>query len=150
MVRMRAAVAESVPGEPVIADLEVDEPGLGEVLVRVTACGVCHSDVHALQGHVMVFPVPFVVGHEPAGVVEAVGPGVRHVSVGDHVVACLSVFCGHCAHCVVGDTQRCVRRDEFARPRTRLRAFAAATKPSTSSAVSAGSPSTCWSVRTIW
>jgi len=112
---MRAAVVESVPGKPSIDNIDVDEPGPGEVIVRVEACGVCHSDVHSLQGHVVVFPVPFVLGHEPAGVVEAVGPGVHHVRPGDHVVACLSVFCGHCANCVVGNTQHCLRGDEFAR-----------------------------------
>ncbi len=108
---MRGAVFDSVPGVPVVRDVEVDEPGLGEVLVRVAACGVCHSDVHSLHGLGMVFPVPFVLGHEPAGVVEAVGPGVRHLGRGDHVVACLSVYCGHCANCVTGKSYRCFTDD---------------------------------------
>ena len=111
---MRAAVVETMPGVPVIRDIEIDAPGLGEVLVRVAASGVCHSDVHALHGHGMAFPVPFVLGHEPAGVVEAVGPGVGDLAPGDHVVACLSVFCGHCEHCVTGQPFRCFK-DEFAR-----------------------------------
>ena len=111
---MRAAVVESVPGTPRIRDVEVDAPGIGEVLVRTVASGVCHSDLHALSGHGMAFPAPFVLGHEPAGVVEAVGPGVRHLRPGDHVVACLSVFCGHCTHCVTGKSYRCFT-DDFAR-----------------------------------
>jgi S-(hydroxymethyl)glutathione dehydrogenase/alcohol dehydrogenase len=113
---VRAAVVEEIPGTPVISDVEVDEPGIGEVLVRVVACGVCHSDVHALSGAHIGFPVPFVAGHEPAGVIEAVGPGVRHLEPGDHVVASLSAFCGHCAQCQSGNPMRCSGRDEVARP----------------------------------
>jgi S-(hydroxymethyl)glutathione dehydrogenase/alcohol dehydrogenase len=111
---VRAAVVETMPGTPVIRDVDIDEPGYGEVLVRVAASGVCHSDLHALTGHGMAFPVPFVLGHEPAGVVETVGPGVRHLQGGDPVVACLSVFCGHCANCVTGKPYRCFT-DDFAR-----------------------------------
>ena len=111
---MRAALVETMPGTPTIGSVDVDDPRLGEVLVRVVASGVCHSDVHALSGHGMAFPVPFVLGHEPAGIVEAVGPGVRHLKPGDHVVACLSVYCGHCASCVTGKSYRCFT-DDFAR-----------------------------------
>jgi S-(hydroxymethyl)glutathione dehydrogenase/alcohol dehydrogenase len=111
---MRAAVVETVPGRAHIDEVEIDQPGLGEVLVRTAASGVCHSDVHGLHGHGAVFPTPFVLGHEPAGVVEAVGPGVKHVVSGDHVVACLSVYCGHCANCVTGKPYRCFR-DDYAR-----------------------------------
>jgi S-(hydroxymethyl)glutathione dehydrogenase/alcohol dehydrogenase len=111
---MRAAVVDTVPGMPHVRDIEIDQPGLGEVLVRTVASGVCHSDLHAMHGHGMVFPTPFVLGHEPAGVVEAVGPGVKHVQPGDHVVACLSVYCGHCANCLTGRAYRCFT-DDFAR-----------------------------------
>ena len=111
---MRAAVVESVPGTAQVGEVEVGEPGIGEVLVRTVANGVCHSDLHALHGHGITFPTPFVLGHEPAGVVEAVGPGVRAFAPGDHVVACLSAFCGHCANCVSGRTFQCFT-DEFAR-----------------------------------
>ena len=114
MRTMRAAVVESVPGMPVIDTVEVGEPGIGEVLIRTVATGVCHSDLHALHGGGMAFPTPFVLGHEPAGVVEAVGPGVRHLSPGDHVVACLSAFCGHCERCVTGRSYQCFT-DEYAR-----------------------------------
>lgn len=111
---MRAAVVERLPGKPLITDLDLDEPGIGELVVRVEASGVCHSDVHAMHGHGMTFPVPFVLGHEPAGVVEAVGPGVRHLQPGDRVVACLSVYCGHCPSCVTGKPYRCFT-DDYAR-----------------------------------
>jgi S-(hydroxymethyl)glutathione dehydrogenase / alcohol dehydrogenase len=112
---MRAAVVDSIPGTPQIRDVEIDEPGIGEVLVRTVASGVCHSDLHALHGHGAVFPTPFVLGHEPAGIVEAVGIGVKHVQPGDHVVACLSVYCGHCANCLTGKAYRCFT-DDYARP----------------------------------
>ena len=112
---MRGAVVDSVPGVPSVRDIDIDDPGIGEVLVRVAACGVCHSDIHALRGHGMVHPSPFVLGHEPAGVVEAVGPGIRHLRRGDHVVACLSVYCGHCAKCVTGKSYQCFT-DDFTRP----------------------------------
>jgi S-(hydroxymethyl)glutathione dehydrogenase / alcohol dehydrogenase len=111
---MRAAVVDTVPGKPRIGDVEVDEPGIGEVVVRTVASGVCHSDLHALHGHGIVFPTPFVLGHEPAGIVEAVGPGVKHVQVGDPVVACLSVYCGHCTNCLTGKSYRCFT-DDYAR-----------------------------------
>ena len=111
---MRAAVVDSVPGTAAIRDIEIDEPGLGEVRVRTVASGVCHSDLHALHGHGMVFPTPFALGHEPAGIVEAIGPGVKHVAPGDHVVACLSVYCGHCVNCLSGHANRCFT-DEYAR-----------------------------------
>jgi len=114
MRSVRAVVVETVPGGPTLSTVEVDEPGLGEVLVRTVATGVCHSDIHAMHGTGMAFPTPFVLGHEPAGVVEAVGAGVRRFRPGDHVVACLSAFCGHCDKCVTGRTYQCFT-DEFAR-----------------------------------
>lgn len=114
MVRSRAAVIESMPGEVRVDTVEVAEPAIGEVLVRTAASGVCHSDLHALHGHGMAFPTPFVLGHEPSGVVEAVGPGVKHLKPGDHVVACLSAFCGHCAKCLTGRSFQCFT-DDFAR-----------------------------------
>lgn len=114
MPRSRAALVESMPGEVRIDTVDVADPGFGEVLVRTAASGVCHSDLHALHGHGMAFPTPFVLGHEPSGVVEAVGPGVKHLKPGDHVVACLSAFCGHCAKCVTGRSYQCFT-DDFAR-----------------------------------
>ncbi len=114
MTTCRAAIVEATPGEVRIGTIDVSDPGIGEVLVRTVATGVCHSDLHALHGHGMAFPVPFVLGHEPAGVVEQVGPGVKHLKPGDHVVACLSAFCGHCAKCLTGHSYQCFT-DDFAR-----------------------------------
>jgi S-(hydroxymethyl)glutathione dehydrogenase/alcohol dehydrogenase len=114
MTTSRAAIVESMPGEVRIGTVEVAEPGIGEVLVRTAASGVCHSDLHALHGHGMSFPTPFVLGHEPAGVIEAVGLGVKHLKTGDHVVACLSAFCGHCAKCLTGRSYQCFT-DDYAR-----------------------------------
>ena len=92
MQSMRAAVVDSVPGVPTIQDVEISEPGLGEVLIRTVATGVCHSDLHVMDGTGMSMPTPFVLGHEPAGIVEAVGSGVRRPPPGDHVVGCLSAL----------------------------------------------------------
>ena len=87
--------------------VEVDEPRAGEVLVKVAASGVCGSDLHVLHGRATVATFPMVLGHEGAGVVEAVGPGVQGVDVGDHVVIALYGPCGHCAHCRAGDVTAC-------------------------------------------
>jgi S-(hydroxymethyl)glutathione dehydrogenase/alcohol dehydrogenase len=76
------------------------------VRVRTRACGVCHSDLHVLEGGIPS-PLPVVLGHEPAGVVEAVGRDVTYLAPGDHVIACLSVFCGACEFCLSGRTALC-------------------------------------------
>lgn len=98
---MRAAVLRSCPGPLEIDEVTVAAPSGREVLVRTGAAGLCHSDLHALKGDMEV-PVPTVMGHESAGVVEAVGPDASYVKPGDHVVACLSAFCGHCEDCLSG------------------------------------------------
>ena len=103
---MKAAIFHG-PGKPMtIETVEIDPPGRNEVLVRTHAAGLCHSDLHFIQGKYPT-PVPAVLGHEAAGVVEAVGEGVTHVQPGDHVVSCLSVFCGHCEYCVSGHLSVC-------------------------------------------
>ena len=107
---MKSAVLREV-GQPLaIEDIEIDGPGASEVLVRTAAAGVCHSDLHFIEG---LYPtkMPIVLGHESAGVVEEVGPLVRHVEPGDHVITCLSVFCGHCEHCLSGYPSRCGGRE---------------------------------------
>ena len=129
---MRAAVVESVPGRAEICEVELDTPGIGEVVIRTVASGVCHSDIHALHGHGAVFPTPFVLGHEPAGIVEAIGPGVKHVQPGDHVVACLSVYCGHCANCLTGKRTGASSTTTHVPPTLRPGSVAA-TRPCTSS-----------------
>jgi S-(hydroxymethyl)glutathione dehydrogenase / alcohol dehydrogenase len=86
---MKAAVLESIPGQLVIDDLSLDKPGPGEVIVNVKAAGLCHSDLHFMEAK-YPHPCPAVLGHECAGVVDAVGPGVTYVKPGDHVIGCLS------------------------------------------------------------
>jgi S-(hydroxymethyl)glutathione dehydrogenase / alcohol dehydrogenase len=107
---MRAAVLRSIPGVLAIEDVQVDNPGPREVLVRTVAAGVCHSDLHYLTGAYDT-PTPTVMGHESAGVVEAVGDQVSYVSPGDHVITSLSVFCGHCEYCLSGRMALCPHED---------------------------------------
>ena len=83
---MRAVVLRTVDDGPRLEEVVVDEPGAGEVLVRMAASGICGSDLHVLQGHSLAVVFPAVLGHEGAGVVESVGPGVGAVAVGDGVV----------------------------------------------------------------
>lgn len=104
---MKAAVLVQ-PGQPLeIHDLSVSNPGPHEVLIRTAACGLCHSDLHFIDG-AYPHPLPAVPGHEAAGIVEAVGSEVRTVKVGDAVVTCLSAFCGHCEFCVTGHMSLCL------------------------------------------
>jgi S-(hydroxymethyl)glutathione dehydrogenase / alcohol dehydrogenase len=107
---MKAAVLREV-GKPLqIEDVRISKPGPHEVLIRTAAAGVCHSDLHFVEGK-YPHPLPAVLGHESAGVVEAVGSEVRTVRPGDHVITCLSAFCGHCEHCLTGHMSRCVSPD---------------------------------------
>jgi S-(hydroxymethyl)glutathione dehydrogenase / alcohol dehydrogenase len=94
-------------GQPlVIENVEIDEPRAGEVLVKTSASGVCHSDLHFMEGSYPT-PVPIVLGHESAGVVEKVGEGVRSVKPGDRVVIAFVSSCGHCDNCVQGKPYLC-------------------------------------------
>ncbi|NVD45805.1 Zn-dependent alcohol dehydrogenase [Qipengyuania atrilutea] len=103
----RAAILEE-PGKPLrIGDISLAEPSAHEVLIDTKACGLCHSDLHFIDGN-YPHPLPAVPGHEAAGVVRAVGSEVRTVKPGDHVVTCLSAFCGHCEFCVTGRMALCV------------------------------------------
>ncbi|APE23225.1 MULTISPECIES: Zn-dependent alcohol dehydrogenase [Streptomyces] len=90
----------------VVDDLEVRDPGPGEVLVGIAAAGLCHSDLSVVDGTIP-FPPPVVLGHEGAGVVEAVGPGVTHVAPGDHVALSTLANCGACADCDRGRPTMC-------------------------------------------
>jgi S-(hydroxymethyl)glutathione dehydrogenase/alcohol dehydrogenase len=103
---MRAAVFREVAHPLEVEEIEVAEPAAGEVLVRVAASGVCHSDYHVVLGE-WASPVPVILGHEGAGVVEAVGPGVERVGVGDHVVMAWGPACGRCEYCISGRPQLC-------------------------------------------
>ncbi|MET7478668.1 Zn-dependent alcohol dehydrogenase [Streptomyces sp. NPDC005648] len=109
---MRAVVFDGKRVE-VVDDLEVREPGPGEVQVSLSAAGLCHSDLSVVDGTIP-FPVPVVLGHEGAGVVEAVGDGVGHVAVGDHVALSTLANCGTCADCDRGRPTMC--RKAIGRP----------------------------------
>lgn len=117
---MKAAVFREVGKPLLIEDVSINKPGPHEVLIRTKAAGVCHSDLHFVEGK-YPHPAPAVLGHESAGIVEAVGSEVRTVKPGDHVITCLSAFCGHCNHCVTGHLSRCisgdVRREKGDEPR---------------------------------
>lgn len=107
---MRAAVLNSCPGKLDIEDVDIDEPGPREVLIRTVAAGLCHSDLHFIEGKYPA-PCPTVLGHESAGIVESVGADVTYVSPGDHVITCLSVFCGECEFCLTGHMALCQSAD---------------------------------------
>jgi S-(hydroxymethyl)glutathione dehydrogenase/alcohol dehydrogenase len=100
------AVLDDGSDELVVTEIDVDSPGTREVAVRTLATGLCHSDLHYLDG-VLTRPRPVLLGHEAVGVVEAVGPGVETVAVGDHVVTCLVVGCGTCPRCEQGEPFVC-------------------------------------------
>jgi S-(hydroxymethyl)glutathione dehydrogenase/alcohol dehydrogenase len=103
---MKAAVLHA-PNQPLtIEEVELTRPQAREVLLRTAFAGLCHSDLHFIEG-LYPHPTPCVLGHESAGVVEAVGEGVTYVKPGDHVITCLSVFCGTCPQCVTGHPNLC-------------------------------------------
>jgi len=103
---MKAAVLYAA-GEPLaIEDLSIQDPRRGEVMVRVAAGGVCHSDLHVMHGDLGA-PLPVVLGHEGAGIVEKVGDGVTDFAPGDHVLLLWRASCGHCPHCQRGRPALC-------------------------------------------
>ncbi|MGH6689565.1 MAG: Zn-dependent alcohol dehydrogenase [Gammaproteobacteria bacterium] len=107
-MEMQAAVFRKVHEPLTIESVDVDKPWGREVLVRTAATGVCHSDLHVVDGiGRFALDRPIVLGHEGSGVVEAVGPDVTTVRPGDHVVACLSGFCGSCPQCLDGHPNLC-------------------------------------------
>ena len=113
-IETRAALLRSSPVERPFAltrplsieTVELDEPGPGEVLVRIAAAGLCHSALSVIDG-VRPRPVPMVLGHEAAGIVEALGPGVEDLSPGDHVIMVFVPSCGHCMPCAEGRPALC-------------------------------------------
>jgi S-(hydroxymethyl)glutathione dehydrogenase/alcohol dehydrogenase len=109
-MRTKAAVLYEAGQQLEMEYLELLPPSAGEVLVRYVASGVCHSDLHVMQG-LMPHPTPVVLGHEGSGVVEAVGPGVATVQVGDHVLTSYIPSCGRCPYCAVGRPNLCDLRD---------------------------------------
>jgi len=99
------------PNTPlVIEELDLEDPADGEVLVKLTAAGVCRSDYHVMKGE-WTSPLPVVLGHEGAGIVEGIGSGVKHVKVGDHVILNFRPNCGWCGHCVRGQPVLCSGSD---------------------------------------
>jgi S-(hydroxymethyl)glutathione dehydrogenase / alcohol dehydrogenase len=107
-MKIRAAVLEQF-GEPlVVQEIDLAEPGPGEVLVRLVACGVCHTDLYTASGVDPSGYAPTVLGHEGAGVVERVGSDVTLLKEGDHVVTLFSPQCGECVHCVSPLTNLCL------------------------------------------
>src|SRR6266699_5339768 len=101
------AVVFTSPAEPVeVADVDLDPPGPGEVRVEIAAAGVCHSDLHVRLGDWRP-PAPLVMGHEGAGRVVEVGPGVTGLTEGDHVVLSWVAPCGQCRYCLAGREARC-------------------------------------------
>ena len=107
---MKAAVLRAVGTPLSIEEVEIGLPGPHEVLIRTAAAGVCHSDLHFIEGSYK-HPLPAVLGHEAAGVVERVGSEVRTCKPGDHVITCLSAYCGHCEFCLGGRMSICPSSD---------------------------------------
>jgi S-(hydroxymethyl)glutathione dehydrogenase/alcohol dehydrogenase len=107
-VKIRAAVLEEFGSPLVVQEVDLAEPGAGEVLVRLVACGVCHTDLYTASGADPSGYAPTVLGHEGAGVVERVGEGVTSVVPGDHVVTLFSPQCRECVHCRSPRTNLCL------------------------------------------
>jgi S-(hydroxymethyl)glutathione dehydrogenase/alcohol dehydrogenase len=105
-MNMKAAILESAPGGMRIEQIPVPEPRAGEILVKVAACGVCHTDLHVMKAEV-AFPTPAVMGHEISGVVAALGPGVTGPAVGTRVASAFIMPCGFCTPCGAGRDDLC-------------------------------------------
>ena len=102
----KAAIVREYNKPVSVEEVEVESPHRGEVMVKIAACGVCHSDYSAVNGTIPM-PPPLVIGHEAAGVIEEVGEGVEDLAVGDHVVVVWIPMCGECRYCVEGRPALC-------------------------------------------
>jgi S-(hydroxymethyl)glutathione dehydrogenase/alcohol dehydrogenase len=107
-MQIRAAVLEQFGAPLTVQEVELAEPRAGEVLVRLVACGVCHTDLYTASGADPSGYAPTVLGHEGAGVVERIGEGVNSLAVGDHVVTLFSPQCRECSHCLSDRTNLCL------------------------------------------
>jgi S-(hydroxymethyl)glutathione dehydrogenase / alcohol dehydrogenase len=107
---MKAAVLHEANKPLTIEEVGINKPAAREVLIRTAFAGLCHSDLHFIEG-LYPHPLPVVLGHESAGVVEEVGSEVTYVKKGDHVITCLSVFCGTCENCTTGRPVICTNTD---------------------------------------
>jgi S-(hydroxymethyl)glutathione dehydrogenase/alcohol dehydrogenase len=103
---MKAAVMRAQNAPLSLEEVGIDSPGPGEVLIKTAASGICHSDLHVIEGGLPV-PPPCILGHEPAGIVEAVGAGVTDFKPGDHVIGCITQWCGVCKFCTQGRPYLC-------------------------------------------
>ncbi len=103
---MKAAVLHEISKPLTIEQVSISKPTSREVLIRTVAAGICHSDLHFVDGS-YPYPLPTVLGHESSGIVEEVGSDVTYVQPGDHVITCLSAFCGYCEHCLTGYMSLC-------------------------------------------
>lgn len=112
---MKAALFHGPHRPLTIETVSIANPAPREVLIRTAAVGLCHSDLHYIDG-LYAFDAPAILGHEAAGIVEKVGSEVTGLKAGDHVITCLSVFCGHCAYCTTGRPFNCDHQDETRRP----------------------------------
>lgn len=112
MVRKSKAVVLREIGQPVVVEeITVQSPRRGEIMIKLAACGVCHSDLSVVNGTIML-PAPVVLGHEGAGVVVEVGEDVTDFAVGDHAISSFSYSCGKCRFCLMGRAVLCVDRDK--------------------------------------
>ncbi|MBB4981671.1 MULTISPECIES: Zn-dependent alcohol dehydrogenase [Streptomyces] len=118
--RITAAVLNTAPGPLELEELLIDDPGPDEVLVKVAYAGLCHSDLHEIDGTFETQP-PIVLGHEAVGRVVATGASVSEFAPGDTVVTCLSAYCGNCEYCVAGRQTLCVNRARLQQERSRPR-----------------------------
>src|SRR5436305_15111311 len=107
-MKVRAAVLEQFGAPLAVQEVELAEPRAGEALVRLVACGVCHTDLYTASGADPSGYAPAVLGHEGAGVVERVGEGVESREPGDHVVTLCSPQCRECIHCLSPRTNLCL------------------------------------------
>jgi S-(hydroxymethyl)glutathione dehydrogenase / alcohol dehydrogenase len=117
---MKAAVLHEVNKPLVIEEVSINKPGPREVLLRTAYAGLCHSDLHFIEG-LYPHPLPVVLGHESAGIVEETGSEVTYVKKGDHVITCLSVFCGTCENCTTGRPAICTNTEVKLPPGTAKR-----------------------------
>jgi S-(hydroxymethyl)glutathione dehydrogenase/alcohol dehydrogenase len=118
MIEIRAAVQYQSNAPMIVEGAQLNGPGPGEVLVRLSACGVCHSDLHILKGEWSGFEPPIVVGHEGSGIVEETGAGVTGFEVGDRVVLGWKTHCGQCRECIAGRFHLCDRSPRLAESST--------------------------------
>ena len=114
---MKAAVLRELGKPLLIENVQIDNPKANEVLVRTAVAGVCHSDLHLMNGSYAT-QLPSIMGHEASGIVEKVGRDVTYLKPGDHVISCMSMFCGTCSYCLTGKPYTCDNTDALLRGNT--------------------------------